>query len=32
VKQAVHMAMTGKIVDAKTIASLFWIEKKLGRG
>ena len=32
VKQAVRMAMTGKIVDAKTIASLLWIEKKLGRG
>jgi ADP-ribose pyrophosphatase len=29
--QAVRMAMTGKIVDAKTIASLFWLEKKLGR-
>jgi ADP-ribose pyrophosphatase len=32
VKQAVRMAVTGKIVDAKTIASLLWIEKKLGRG
>lgn len=30
-KQAVRMAMTGKIVDAKTIASLLWIEKKLHR-
>lgn len=30
--QAVKMAMTGKIVDAKTIVSLFWIEKKLRRG
>jgi ADP-ribose pyrophosphatase len=30
-KQAVHMAMSGKIVDAKTIASLLWIEKKLAR-
>lgn len=30
-KQAVRMAMTGKIVDAKTIASLLWLEKKLRR-
>jgi ADP-ribose pyrophosphatase len=30
-QQAVRMAMTGKIVDAKTIASLLWLEKKLGR-
>jgi len=29
--QAVRMAMTGKIVDAKTIASLLWMEKKLRR-
>jgi ADP-ribose pyrophosphatase len=29
--QAVRMAMTGKIVDAKTIASLLWMEKKLHR-
>lgn len=29
--QAVRMAMTGKIVDAKTIASLLWLEKKLRR-
>ena len=27
--QAVRMAMTGKIVDAKTIAPLLWLEKKL---
>lgn len=27
--QAIHMAMTGKIHDAKTLASLFWLEKKL---
>ncbi|MGC2695371.1 MAG: NUDIX hydrolase [Candidatus Angelobacter sp.] len=27
--QAVRMAMTGKIVDAKTIASLLWLDKKL---
>ncbi len=27
--QAVRMALTGKIVDAKTIASLLWLEKKL---
>jgi ADP-ribose pyrophosphatase len=26
--QAVRMAMTGKIIDAKTIAPLFWLEKK----
>ena len=30
-QQAVRMAMTGKIVDAKTIASLLWLEKKLHR-
>jgi ADP-ribose pyrophosphatase len=30
--QAVKMAMTGKIVDAKTIVSLLWIERKLRRG
>ena len=29
--QAVRMAMTGKIVDAKTITSLLWMEKKLRR-
>jgi ADP-ribose pyrophosphatase len=29
--QAVRMAITGKIVDAKTIASLLWLEKKLRR-
>jgi ADP-ribose pyrophosphatase len=29
--QAVRMALTGKIVDAKTIASLLWLEKKLAR-
>jgi ADP-ribose pyrophosphatase len=29
--QAVRMAMTGKIVDAKTIASLLWVEKKMRR-
>jgi len=27
-KQAVKMAMTGKIIDAKTIAPLLWLEKK----
>ena len=26
--QAVRMAMTGKIIDAKTICSLFWLEKR----
>jgi ADP-ribose pyrophosphatase len=29
--QAVRMAMMGKIVDAKTIAGLLWLEKKLAR-
>lgn len=28
-QQAVGMALSGKIIDAKTIASLFWLEKKL---
>jgi len=28
-RQAVRMATSGKIVDAKTIASLLWLEKKL---
>jgi len=28
-QQAVRMAVSGKIIDAKTIASLFWLEKKL---
>src|SRR5262249_27172272 len=31
--QAVSMAMTGKIRDAKTLASLLWLERKLrGQG
>ncbi len=30
-QQAVRMATSGKIVDAKTIASLLWLEKKLHR-
>jgi len=30
--QAVRMAMTGKIIDAKTIAPLLWLDKKLGKG
>lgn len=30
-KQAVQMAINGKIIDAKTIASLLWLEKKLRR-
>ncbi|MGH9567682.1 MAG: NUDIX hydrolase [Candidatus Angelobacter sp.] len=30
-KQAVGMAKTGKIIDAKTIAPLFWLERKLQR-
>jgi ADP-ribose diphosphatase len=29
--QAVRMAMTGKIKDAKTIASLLWLDKKVTR-
>lgn len=29
--QAVRMAMTGKIKDAKTIASLLWLDKKMAR-
>jgi ADP-ribose pyrophosphatase len=28
-KQAVRMVMTGKIVDAKTVASLLWLDRKL---
>jgi ADP-ribose pyrophosphatase len=28
-QHAVRMATSGKIIDAKTIASLFWLEKKL---
>jgi ADP-ribose pyrophosphatase len=31
VPQAVRLAMTGKIKDAKTLASLLWLEKKLPR-
>ncbi len=27
--QAINMAMTGKIKDAKTLASLFWLERKI---
>ncbi|HSK43680.1 MAG TPA: NUDIX hydrolase [Candidatus Binatia bacterium] len=27
--QAVRMAMSGKVIDAKTIASLLWLEKKI---
>jgi ADP-ribose pyrophosphatase len=30
--QAVRMAMTGKIKDAKTLASLLWLNQKLSRG
>jgi ADP-ribose diphosphatase len=29
--QAVQMAMSGKIIDAKTVAPLLWLEKKLFR-
>lgn len=28
-KQAVRMVLSGKIIDAKTIAPLFWLEKRL---
>jgi ADP-ribose pyrophosphatase len=28
-QQAVHMAASGKIIDGKTIASIFWLENKL---
>ena len=28
-QQAVSMSLNGKIIDAKTIASIFWLEKKL---
>jgi ADP-ribose pyrophosphatase len=30
-QQAVRMVMSGKIVDAKTIASVLWLDKKLRR-
>jgi len=29
IAQAVRMVMTGKIIDAKSIAGLLWLEKKL---
>ena len=29
--QVVEMALTGKIIDGKTLASLFWLEKHLSR-
>ncbi len=28
-KQAISMAMSGKIIDAKSLAGLFWLEKKM---
>ena len=31
IQQAVQMVMSGKIMDAKTIAPLLWLEKKLSR-
>jgi ADP-ribose pyrophosphatase len=31
IKQAIQMVMSGKIMDAKTIAPLLWLEKKLSR-
>ena len=31
-KQAVQMALSGKIADAKTIASILWLDKKLVGG
>src|SRR5579864_1146262 len=30
-QQAVKMALSGKIIDGKTLAALFWLEKKLPR-
>jgi ADP-ribose pyrophosphatase len=30
-RQAVRMAMTGKIIDAKSIASLLWLARRLGQ-
>ena len=30
-KQAVQMALSGKIADAKTIASILWLDKKLAQ-
>jgi ADP-ribose pyrophosphatase len=30
-RQAVRMALTGKIIDAKSIASLLWLARKLGQ-
>jgi ADP-ribose pyrophosphatase len=30
-EQAVHMVMTGKIADAKTMTSVLWFEKKRGQ-
>jgi ADP-ribose pyrophosphatase len=30
--QAVQMALRGKIKDAKTLASIFWLDRKLRRG
>lgn len=29
--QAIRMVMTGKIIDAKTMASLLWLEKRFAR-
>jgi len=29
--QAIRMALTGKILDAKTIAGIFWLEKKFSQ-
>ena len=31
VKQALEMVMSGKIIDAKTVASLLWLDRKLSK-
>jgi ADP-ribose pyrophosphatase len=31
VKQALQMVMSGKIIDAKTVAALLWLDRKLSR-
>jgi ADP-ribose pyrophosphatase len=30
-EQAVQMVMSGKIIDAKTVAPLLWLQRKLSR-
>ena len=31
VQQVIRMALSGKIIDGKTLASLFWLQKKLAK-